>query len=86
LVEEAFEIMVSNLKVNQLEDTGFQSALMVEQLINKKRDEMRDEHWIRIEKRDYDIKNGLMYNDLFSSLEKVGDQVINVSEALSGRI
>jgi len=86
ILDEAFEVMVANLKKSNLDETGFKEALIIEQQINKKRDEIREEHWKRIEKRDYDIKNGLIYNDLFSSLEKVGDQVINVSEALSGRI
>ncbi len=86
LIENALDTMVENLKSNSVDDQAFTNAFNAEQSINKKRDVMRKEHWISIEKRDYDIKNGLVYNDLFSSYEKIGDHIINVSEALSGRI
>jgi Na+/phosphate symporter len=32
------------------------------------------------------MNSGMIYSDLFSSLEKVGDHVINVSEAVAGKI
>ncbi|HNR56771.1 MAG TPA: hypothetical protein PKJ19_16505, partial [Flavobacteriales bacterium] len=43
-------------------------------------------HLKSIEAGDYNVKSGLIYNDLFSSCEKVGDHVINVSEALAGEV
>jgi phosphate:Na+ symporter len=39
-----------------------------------------------MQKEDYNMKSGMIYSDLFSSLEKVGDHVINVSEAVAGEI
>jgi len=56
----------------------------LEQLINKRRDELREAHLKSIEAGDYNVRSGLVYSDLFSSCEKVGDHVINVSEAATG--
>jgi phosphate:Na+ symporter len=39
-----------------------------------------------IESGAYNVKSGLIYNDLFSSCEKIGDHVINVSEAMAGEM
>ena len=81
LVERALKIMCKNLDVE--DKMYFDEALEVEQLINKKRDDLRFAHLKSIETGDYNIKSGMVYSDLFSSCEKVGDHVINVSESLS---
>lgn len=85
LVEEAFEVMVENLR-GEVADIDFNKALEIERRINKKRDELREGNWSNVGDGDYDVKSALIYNDLFSSLEKIGDQIINVSEALVGKI
>ncbi len=81
LLEQAFAVMHRNLDVDtdliQLDE-----AVEAEQRINHKRDQLRRLHLKSIETGDYNVKSGLVYNDLFSSCEKVGDHVINVSEAL----
>jgi phosphate:Na+ symporter len=81
LLEQAFVVMHRNLDVDtdliQLDE-----AVEAEQRINHKRDQLRRLHLKSIETGDYNVKSGLVYNDLFSSCEKVGDHLINVSEAL----
>ncbi|MBL7980670.1 MAG: Na/Pi cotransporter family protein [Flavobacteriales bacterium] len=81
LLEQAFAVMNRNLDVDtdliQLDE-----AVEAEQRINHKRDQLRRWHLKSIETGDYNVKSGLVYNDLFSSCEKVGDHLINVSEAL----
>jgi len=59
-------------------------AVMVEEQINQLRDQLRKAHLRSIESGDYNVRSGLVYTDLFNSCEKVGDHLINVSEALSG--
>ncbi len=85
LIDEAFNIMKKNIEAEDKE-LLFDEALNIEEKINAKRDEMKTQHWISIENKDYDIKSGFIYNDLFSSMEKIGDQIMNVSEALAGKI
>jgi phosphate:Na+ symporter len=85
LVDKAFEIMVTNLNA----DWGgvlIQDAEDAEAKINKKRDSMRKEHLQNMNKKDFNMESGMVFSNLFSSCEKVGDHVINVSEAIVGKI
>lgn len=85
VLDQAFEVMHANLDVDQ-EQVKLDAAVEVEQRINAMRDQLRVQHYRSIEQGDYNIRSGLVYNDLFSSCEKVGDHLINVSEALAGEI
>lgn len=84
-VEQAFEVMHRNLGPDQ-ESVALDEAEEAEQRINHLRDQLRRGHLKSIEAGDYNVKSGLIYNDLFSSCEKVGDHLINVSEALAGEM
>jgi phosphate:Na+ symporter len=85
LLENAFLVMHRNLSVDQ-EEVSLDEAVEAEQLINQKRDQLRRAHLKSIEAGDYNVKSGLIYNDLFASIEKVGDHLINVSEAMAGEM
>lgn len=85
LLENAFAVMRRNMEVD-LDQVSLDEAVEAEQRINQKRDQLRRAHFKSIEAGDYNVKSGLVYNDLFSSCEKVGDHVINVSEALAGEV
>ncbi|HRH71054.1 MAG TPA: Na/Pi cotransporter family protein [Flavobacteriales bacterium] len=85
LLDHAFSVMQKNLDAEDGR-VSIDEAVEAEQLINQKRDQLRRAHLKSIETGDYNVKSGLVYNDLFSSCEKVGDHVINVSEALAGEI
>ena len=85
LLEQAFAVMHSNIDADK-EQVSLDQAVEAEQRINRKRDKLRKLHLKSIEAGDYNVKSGLIYNDLFSSCEKVGDHVINVSEALAGEV
>lgn len=83
LIEEAFDIMNENLN-SEYGAIDLSIAIAKEKEINDKRDELRSAHHKRLESEEYNQKSGLIFTDLFSSLEKVGDHIINVSEAVSG--
>jgi phosphate:Na+ symporter len=86
LVDEAFVIMIENLNAHHDEVT-LEKASVAEERINTKRDELKKEYFENISNNhEYNIKGGMIYNDIFSALEKVGDHIINVSEAIIGRI
>ena len=59
-----------------------EKANEIEISINKYRNVLRKEYLANVSKGSYNIESGIIYNDLFSSLEKIGDHLINVSEAL----
>jgi phosphate:Na+ symporter len=86
LVDAAFEIMIHNLNAHHTAVT-LEKATLAEERINNKRDELKIQYFENISNnKEYNIKGGMVYNDIFSSLEKVGDHIINVSEAVIGRI
>jgi phosphate:Na+ symporter len=84
LIDEAFAVMRENMD-QEPPTVDLIRAVEAENKINKKRDEIRQQHLQNIENKEYNVKSGMIYNDLFSSLEKIGDHIINVSEALAGK-
>lgn len=85
LIDESFEIMVENLN-SEYEKVNLETANQKENEINEYRNELRKNHLENIEKGEYPIKSGMVYNDLFSLCEKAGDHIINVSEAVTGKL
>jgi phosphate:Na+ symporter len=85
-VDNALLVMLINLKKGEREPIALERAYEAEKEINKIRNKLRKEYLKRIEEGNYNLKSGSVYSDLFSSLEKVGDHAINVSEALAGKI
>jgi phosphate:Na+ symporter len=85
LVDAAFVIMVENLN-SDWGGVSIDPANDAENSINKKRDEMRAEHLENLGKSDFNMQSGMIFSNLFSSCEKVGDHIINVTEAITGKI
>ena len=86
LVDEAFKEMVVNLSNPHYDQVNLDRANELEAMINKQRNLMREENITDINSEDYNMNSAMTYNNLFSMLEKVGDHIINVSEAVSGQI
>lgn len=85
LVDEALEIMNENLE-SEFQKGDLKKAFVCEEKINTKRNQLRSQHLENVERQEYNIKSGMIYSDLFSSLEKIGDHIINVSEAVAGKM
>lgn len=82
LIEKSFVIMNSNLEADYGSIT-MDEAIEAEKNINQLRNKLRKKHLKMIEKgEDVNMQGALMYSNLFSSMEKVGDHIINVTEAL----
>ena len=84
LIDEAFKVMSKNLN-SDYRNVRIKEALSLENNINAKRDELRREHLRNIEKGHYDVLMGVIYADIFLALERVGDHIMNVSDAIIGR-
>jgi len=84
LVDEAFAIMNTNLNSNSYDDVSKTSAVEIERSINKFRDTLRKGNVTNLGSAGYDMQSAMIYNNIFSSLEKVGDHIINVTEAVVG--
>ncbi len=82
-VQNALEIMNGNLTSDYSQVT-ITDANEAEIIINKMRDRLRKEYLQKIEKGEFKIQTGMIYNNLIHSLEKVGDHVHNITEAITG--
>lgn len=84
-VDEAFEIMNANLNADY-SSVSIEDALEKEREINTLRNSIRKKHLKDIGKGDYDTVTATFYSNIFHSLEKVGDHLINVTEGLVGNM
>lgn len=85
ITEEAFEIMNENLSA-EYGTISMEKAITKEKEINALRDNLRRKHLKNIELEEFNMNNALVYSNVFASFEKVGDHIINVSEAVAGEI
>lgn len=79
LVQKGYDAMVANLKNPQLKDIS--NAINAEYNINECRNHLREEHIVNIESNSYNYLTGVYYIDVLNELEKIGDFLINISEA-----
>ena len=86
LVDKAFDTMRKNLSTPSYDDVSITIAKDIETDINRFRDKLRKENLNNLGKKDYNVKSAMVYNNLYSSLEKIGDHIINVSESIVGEV
>lgn len=83
LIDGALEIMVTNLDSRPYQ-IKLSVAIAKEREINQLRNQLRKAQMRDFDKSDYDPKRDGWYRDLFHLGEKLGDHIINVSEAITG--
>ena len=83
LVQKGYDAMVENLKNHNLRDIT--NAENCEYNINECRNHLREEHIVNIESNSYNYLTGVYYVDVLSELEKIGDFLINISQASKGK-
>ena len=83
-VQKAMAIMNKNLN-SSYSQVLIADADEAELAINKMRNQLRKKYLQNIEKGEGKIQTGMIYNNLIHSLEKVGDHVFNISEAITGK-
>jgi len=81
--EKAFDVMNDNLRA-EYGKISLEKAKACERDINKLRNDLREQHLTQFESGDINMNSALVYSNIFSSFEKVGDHIINVSEAVAG--
>ncbi len=86
LVGQAFVVMNKNLYTESYSDVTTDEARSIEKQINKLRNRLRKANNEQLTNKEYKVDSALYYNNLFSSLERVGDHIINVTESIVGEI
>ena len=81
LIEDTLSVMCTNLAM-EYKSVNAKKAYELEKAINDYRTILKQEHLIAIEEKRYDYPTGILYNDMFSESEKIGDYAINVTQAI----
>jgi phosphate:Na+ symporter len=83
LVQKGYDVMIVNMKNPDLRDIS--NAQNAEYNINECRNHLREEHIVNIESNSYNYLTGVYFMDVLAELEKIGDFLINVSQAIVGK-
>lgn len=82
LVQNALNVMDKNL--HDYDHVDLDTAYAAEHAINTYRDQLRSQHLDALKHGAYDYSIGNAYSSLYALYEKLGDYVINISEAIDG--
>lgn len=81
LVDKAYGVMIDNLSVKHFTDAELRRAVDCEIEINEMRNLLREEEILRIEQNESSYQSSVYYLDIISEFERMGDFMINISEA-----
>ena len=82
-VNDTLKIMQKNLKTNYSQVT-IDKADRLEITVNTMRNKIRKDYLQKVGKGEVKIQAGMIYINLIHSLEKIGDHVFNITEAIIG--
>jgi len=81
-VDKAYGVMIDNLKAETFEPMGLRMATDCEIEINDLRNNIREEEIRKIENDGANYQSSVYYLDTVSEIERMGDFIINISQAL----
>lgn len=83
LIHDAIRNVRENLAV---EDGNIEldKSIQIEDAIDQCRDDLLEFHYAQLEKKAYSNKTGFVFLDYLNRLEKIGDHLFNVNEAIAG--
>ncbi|PIE84771.1 MAG: Na/Pi cotransporter [Bacteroidia bacterium] len=82
LVDGAFAVMEQNL-TGDYNHPDLEAAYACEDRINRLRNELRAEHVKNIEDGMYSYQAGIFFSDMYSQCERMGDNIINITEDIA---
>ena len=82
LVDKAYSVMIKNLKQAVDGPVNARTAIDCEIEINNMRNMLREEEILKIEKNGAEYSSSVYYIDVLSEIERMGDYIINISQAL----
>ena len=81
LIDHAYEVMIENLSTKNFTEADLRRAIQCEIEINEMRNTLREEEIMRIEQNESSYQSSVYYLDIISEFERMGDFMINISEA-----
>ena len=82
LVDKAYVVMIENLKSDSMGMIGLKKAVDCEIQINELRNLLREEEINNMEKDGTHYLSSVYYMDVIAEIERMGDFIINISQAL----
>ena len=84
-IDEAFAAMMINLSIPP-EKVDLSTANTIENEIDELRNIFREENLKNLGSKEYNVRSAMIYNNIFTSLEQIGDHILTVSKSLVGEI
>ncbi len=85
LLDEAFTEMIKILSQENGDDIELEKAKSTEAQINQLRDQMKYQNYLQLGEDLYDVKTAIMYINMASRLEKIGDLIYTIDESFAGK-
>lgn len=82
VLDVAFDNMIENLSLGHSKISNIAKSENSEADINEYRNILKEEHLVSLENNAYNYQTGIYYMDIVAECERVGDYIINVSEAI----
>ena len=86
IVERGFDEMNHNLNLDSYDSATLTKCYDLEEETNVQRNSMRKYNQENIGKADYDANAAMIFTNMFSSLERIGDHIVNINESVAGEI
>lgn len=83
LLDRAYQVMIANLSIGHISHQALKSAIDCEVDINQMRNTLREEELTHIEQDGSIYQSSVYYLDIISEIERMGDFIINISEAIT---
>ncbi len=80
-IKDGFDVMIQNLN-KEYTRVQIIEAQEIEKKINETRNVLREKHLMSIKEKKYSYQTGVYYSGLYASLEKIGDHMMNVTDAI----
>ena len=78
------ESAINALAANSVEDA--EKVLLIEHEVNDLTEKLRQNHIDRLGKAACNVRSGIIFLDIISNLEKIGDHITNVAQAVIGKL
>lgn len=75
---------IKALTTNSVEDA--EKILSVEKEVNELTEQLRQNHIDRLGRAACNVRSGIIFLDMISNFEKIGDHITNVAQAITGRL
>ena len=78
--------MNENLNIGSYDNISLAKCYDLEDEINVQRNSMRKYNEDHLEDDDYNASSALIFTNIFSSIERIGDHIVNINESAAGEI